>query len=104
MPQRVPRLLPVDDEVITITDGSRAQRRQVRAGVGFGETLAPGLVAPGHRTQVARLLLVGAPLHDRRPDVGQADDVEWSRCIGSGHLLGENDLFVSACAATPVLD
>ena len=42
-----------------------------RAGVGLAEELAPDLVAPEHRPEVALLLLVGAVAQDRGP--GHAD-------------------------------
>ena len=41
-------------------------RREVRAGVGLGEALAPDLLGREDRRQVALLLLVGAPHHQRR--------------------------------------
>ena len=50
--------------------------REVRAGGGLGEQLAPDLVAVQHRPEVARLLLVGAVGDDRRAEHADADRVE----------------------------
>ena len=55
---------------------ARLHRRQVGAGGGLGEQLAPDLVAVQHRAEVARLLLVGAVGDDRRAEHADADRVE----------------------------
>ena len=85
--QRVPRLLPIDDEVVTVFDRSGAQRGEVRTGVGFGHALRPDLVAAQHGLEEALLLLRGAELHDRRRDVGDTDHVHRAWSSGAIHLL-----------------
>ncbi len=52
-----PDLLTVDDIGVTVTLGPRAQRRQVRTGLGLAEQLAPGLGAVVDAGQPARLLV-----------------------------------------------
>ena len=47
-----PDLLPGDDPVVAVLDRARLQRREVRAGVGLGEALAPDLL--GARGSAAR--------------------------------------------------
>jgi len=54
---RRPDLLPVDDEVIALIDGACPEARQIGAGAGLGEALAPDLVGVENRGQVAPLLL-----------------------------------------------
>ena len=51
----------------------RAQRREVGAGVRFGEALAPDVVAAQHAGEQGAFLLVGAVLDDRGRDVGEPD-------------------------------
>ncbi len=63
--------------------------RQIRSGGGLGEQLAPDLIAVEHRSEVARLLLVGAVGDDRRAEHADADDVE-----DSGHFY-TSDLLVA---------
>ena len=61
-----PHLLAGHHPLVAVLDRARLQRRQVRAGVGLGEALAPDLLGGEDRRQVALLLLVGAPHHQRR--------------------------------------
>ena len=58
---RGPDLLPVDDELVAVGDRARAEVREVGAGVGLAEQLAPDLVRAQQRPQVPLLLLVRAP-------------------------------------------
>src|SRR5947208_440340 len=48
VPEGGPDLLAVDDVVVPVPYGGGGQRRQVRAGVGLREPLAPDVVAPQH--------------------------------------------------------
>jgi hypothetical protein len=43
--KRGPHLLPVDDEFFAVAHGTRLQRREVAAGTGLAEELAPDLGA-----------------------------------------------------------
>ena len=52
-----PHLLPVDDELVTVGHGARAEVREVGARVGLAEQLAPHLVGAQQRTEVPRLLV-----------------------------------------------
>ena len=96
---RVPRLLPVDHEVVAVEHRRAPQRGQVGAGLGLGHALAPDLVAAQHRAQEALLLLVGAVGHDRRGDVGDADGVDRAGRAGPGHLLVVGELLLEAGVA-----
>jgi hypothetical protein len=57
---RAPHLLTVDDETISVLLGPRRQRREIASGTGLREQLAPDLLAPQGRAQVA-LALHGRP-------------------------------------------
>ena len=48
-----PHLLPVDDPLVAVAHGTGRQPREVGAGAGLAEQLAPDLVAAQHRRQVA---------------------------------------------------
>ena len=100
----VPRLLPVDHEVVAVLDGARAQRGQVGARVGLGHALRPDLVAAQHRREEARLLLVGAEVHDRRRDVRDADHVHRAGRPRPAHLLHVDELLGDAGATPAVFD
>ena len=57
---RRPDLGAVDDVLVAVEAGLGAQCRQVAAGVGLGEALAPDDLAAGDRREVAATLVVGA--------------------------------------------
>ena len=80
-----PDLLPVDDPLVAVTDGPAAQVRQVGAGAGLGEQLAAQLSGGEERRHVLRLLLVGAPRHDRGRDEAGRDAVGLVRA--GAHVL-----------------
>src|SRR5262249_3194748 len=64
---RGPDLLARDAPAVAIGSGSRPQRRQVRAGVGFAEALTPDDVTRGEGRGVLGALLLGAgPPHGPR--------------------------------------
>ena len=65
---RRPHLLPVDDPLVAVEHGPGGQGGQVAAGARLAEQLAPQLVAPQQRPEVALLLLAAAVAHDRRAD------------------------------------
>ena len=103
VPERVPHLLPVDDELVAVGHRPTLERREVGAGVGLAEALAPDVVASQHPRQEPALLLLGAPLDDRRCDVREADRIERARRTGAVHLFGEDNLVDDAGAAAAVL-
>src|SRR2546428_4963078 len=73
---RRPHLLAVDDEVVALIDGARPEARQIGAGAGLGEALAPDLVGVEDRREMATLLLLGAPVDESRAHQVQAH-VAW---------------------------
>ena len=91
---RRPDLLPVDDPVVAVEHGTRRDVREVRAGVGFGEPLAPPVLTREDSGQEVPLLLLGAPPQDRVPQHLETHDVVVAhrRHAGTGQLLDEHDL------------
>ena len=78
--ERVPHLLAVDDPFVTVLDRFGAETGKVGAGAGFGEQLAPLLLAGEHRAEEALLHLFGAVGEDRRARQGD----EEHRCVHWG--------------------
>src|SRR3954454_2924482 len=71
-----PHLLPAEPpRPVVLPAGAGLDAREVGAGGGLGEELAPHLVAVEHRAEVTRLLRVGAMADDRRPEHADADRV-----------------------------
>ena len=67
--QRDPHLRAVElPRAVVLLDGARLLVGGVRAGVGLGQAEAPQPLARAQVGQVALLLLLGAPLEDRRAD------------------------------------
>lgn len=66
LPVGGPHLLAVDDEVVAVAGGSRAQPGQVTAGVGFAEQLAPNVFPGTDSREEVVLLLIGSRGDDRR--------------------------------------
>ena len=69
--------------------------------------IAPAIMHFGtdeHRPEEAGLLLVGAEVHDRRRDVGDADDVDRARRPDPVHLLQVGQLLGHPRAPSAVLD
>ena len=100
---RGPHLLAVDDPLVAVLDRARLERRQVGAGLGLGEALAPDLVGGEDRVEVALLLLVGAPDHDRGTRQQQAEHVRRERRAGAAELLEEDRRLGHRRAAAAVL-
>ena len=82
---------------------ARLHGREVRAGGGLGEELAPDLVAVQHRPEVAALVLVAAVRDDRRAEHPDADRVEDPGDFGARDLLVADDLLERAEALAAVL-
>ena len=75
-PKRAPDLLAVQHVVVAVALGPRAQRREIGAGAGLGEALAPHLVAAQDPRQVRRPSAASVPSSMRvGPGVQGADEV-----------------------------
>ena len=83
---------PSIDPLVAVADGARAERHEVRTGVGLGEQLTPPFVAGDQRRQVAPLLLLGAGGEERgrgevHADAERAERRSVERCqLGVDHL------------------
>ena len=72
---RDPHLLAVDDELVALAAGRRADRPHVRAGLGLGHHEAADQLARGELREVALLLLLRAvPGEHAADDVDAVDD------------------------------
>jgi hypothetical protein len=98
-----PHLLPVDDVDVATAHRSRAQRRQVAAGIRLAEALTPDLVT-GEDSSQGPLLDRRAEVDDRRPDVVDAEvpGHQWGARLGESRLAGEQRRTRQSSA--PVLD
>src|SRR6266508_1434320 len=85
-----PDLLALDPPAALDLRGPGPQRCEVRARVGFGEQLAPDLLAGEDRTQVTPLLRLCAEVDDGRAGEVLADGVEPFRGSGQVALLAED--------------
>ena len=99
---RGPDLLAGDDVVVAVAHGAGLQRRQIGAGVGFGEALAPDLLGSEHRLQVPPLLVLAADGDQRRAGDHQADVVDAGRRLRAGGLLVVDRLLPKSQALAPV--
>jgi hypothetical protein len=88
-----PDLLSVDHPLVTVEHRLGAECREIGTGIGFAESLAPGDGAREDLGQELLLLLLGAPLQDRRSHQGVAEEVRAHRRPGIGELLGHDDGF-----------
>ena len=85
-------------------DRRGAEVREVGAGLGLAEALAPVLVGREDPGQPRLLLLLGAPRDDHRADLPDAVRVVDARRAHPRHLLGVDDvLHRRGLAAAPVL-
>ena len=102
-PQRGPDLLAVQHEVIAVEDGAGAQRREVAAGAGLAEALAPELFGREHRRNVAPPLLLGAVVDQSRRQQPDAEEVGDLRSVGPRQLFLEDRLLhLGGAAAAPL--
>ena len=99
---RGPDFLTVDHEPVAVLDGARLKAGQIRAGVRLGEALAPHLVRVQDRREIASLLLVGAPVNERRADQIQAHVSRQHRSARGGVLLVPDHALDQAGAAAAV--
>ena len=74
-----PDLLAVDDVLVAVALGTGRERREVAAGSGLAEQLAPDLGAVEDPGEVAVLLLLGARDEERRAGPADADRVQRAR-------------------------
>ena len=103
MGQRRPHLLPVDDPLVAITDGTRRQAGDVGPTARLGEQLAPDLLVRGDLGDEARLLLLRSPLQDGGRAHPDADDVERPRHAGAAEFLVDHTRRAHVVALAVVL-
>ena len=72
---RGPHLLPVEHELVTVAVGPGLHAREVRAGTGLAEELAPDVFAPQQRRD-QRLFLCVAAMHEQRRAAHAEPDLE----------------------------
>ena len=100
-----PHLLAVDDPLVAVEHGRRLERGEVRAGVRARRSPGTSDISPVEDLrQELLLLLLGAPLQDRRPDERVAEEVGPQRRLGPGELLGQHDVLHGGrgpCRRTP---
>ncbi len=99
--ERRPDLLPVHHPFITVSLGSRAQAGQVAPGAGFTEQLTPDVLTGQQPGQVARLLLVGAGVHEGRACPADPDRVRRSPDPGPTEFLVDHELVHGVGGETP---
>ena len=81
---------PVDDVLLTVAHGPRAQRGEIGAGPGLGVADGEVQLAGEDLRQEERLLLLGTETHDGRPDGVDGDEGE--RRAGAPRLVEEDEL------------
>src|SRR5262249_39620649 len=101
--ERGPDLLARDDVVIAVADGARLGGGHVGAGGRLGVAGGPDLLGVQDLRDEARLLLLGAVLHDRRADPPDRHRVHDARCARAGQLLLEYRLLHPGEAGAAVL-
>ena len=88
---RSPHLLAVDDPVIAVLDGARLEAGDIGACAGFGEQLAPYLLATQRGADIT-LHALGLVECDHRGDAHAKSDGEWrNRRLELLFLLSEDD-------------
>src|SRR5262249_16476420 len=81
-----PHLLSVQHEVIAVDRGGSLERREVAAGPGLAEALAPDLVPGEHRRKEPAALRFAAVVDQGRPEQADAEDVQDRRGGRGGPL------------------
>src|ERR1039457_4021621 len=97
-----PDLLTGYNEVIAIEGGFGAQSREVGAGVGLGESLAPDLLAAEDFGEIALLLGFGAEGDEGGAHQFQAQNARQGRRSDAGHFFGEDGLLHEGGTAAAV--
>src|SRR5207247_3711112 len=95
-----PDLLAVYDVFVAVALGMGRERREVAAGSGLAEQLAPELRAGEDPGEVAVLLLLGAGDQERRAGPADADRVEGAGRPGGAELLVDDQLLHGAGVAS----
>ena len=90
--ERRPDLLPVHDVGVAAPLGAGARGREVGAGIGLREALAPDLLGREDLREMRLLLLVAAVGHDRRACHAEPDHADVARGVRPRHLLVEDRL------------
>ncbi|MNX94045.1 hypothetical protein D3C86_1262610 [compost metagenome] len=98
-----PGLLAVDHVVIALAHRAGFQRRQIRAGPGFGVALAPPVLTGKNPGKEVCFLLGGAELDDHRGDHFQAERHHF-RCARGKAFFVENMLLHGTPAGAAELD
>ena len=98
-----PDLLAVDDVVVAVELGPALQRREVAAGAGLGEALAPDDLVVQQRLDDVALLLVGADGHHGRGEERQPEPVDGLRRAVRGPSPRRRSPAVPGAAAAAVL-
>ena len=102
MRARGPHLLAVDDKMVAPVDGAGAQARQIGAGARLGIALAPDLVGAEDLRQMARFLVLGAPVDQRWAEQVEAALARQDRCAGAEILFVPDHLLHEAGAAAAI--
>ena len=100
---RGPDLLAVHDPLVAVPLGAGPKPCQVGAGGRLAEQLAPDLRAAQHLRQPARLLLVCAVRHQRRPRHAEPDGEDVRRHVEARLLLTPDHGLDGRGLAAPVL-
>ena len=100
---RRPDLLAVDDELVAVAAGPGLHAREVGAGAGLAEELAPHVLAAQQRWDEGALLLLAAVDQDGRSAHAEPDFERAGRDLEGPRLLVEDALVASGEAAPSVL-
>src|SRR5205814_3388686 len=100
---RGPDLLAIDEEVVTLVDALRAQRREVRAGARLGIALAPPHLAGDDSGHVLLLLLLAAILQQGRTEHHHAHAADRIPRPAPVHLLLQHARLLARQPAGAVL-
>ncbi len=96
--------VPCDDPILAVAYGGGLERRQIRAGVGLGEALAPDLRPADDRREEPLLLAVVTPVQNGGTDQDLPSGGRLDRRTGLGQFLGQDDRFERGEALASVLD
>ena len=102
-PKVVQTFWPFSTKWSPSSDGAGLERREVAAGAGLAEALAPDLVAGEHGRDEAAALLLAAVVDERRTEQADAERVQDRRGVGARQLRLEDRLLdLRGAAAAPL--